>query len=124
MQANRRRDTKPELRVRSILHRRGYRFRVDYPIQTATRMRRPDIAFTRQRVAIFIDGCFWHLCPEHCRMPARNRDYWEAKLRGNNQRDRLVDLELRNAGWAVLRFWEHQGAAEAADAIEWLVQRR
>jgi DNA mismatch endonuclease (patch repair protein) len=118
MRATKRRDTRPELRIRSLLHRRGFRFRVDYPAQTATRAPRLDIAFTRCKVGIFIDGCFWHLCPAHCRMPTRNREYWETKLEGNALRDRVVDSELAEAGWLVLRFWEHEDADEVVAAVE------
>ena len=124
MQATRRRDTRPEQRVRSLLHQQGLRFRVDHPIQTAVRKRRPDIVFTRHRVAIFIDGCFWHLCPKHCRLPSRNRDYWVAKLEGNAARDRAVNEELEAAGWSVLRFWEHQPAGEIAALVEQALQPR
>ncbi len=119
MRATKRRDTRPEQRLRSLLHRRGLRFRVDHPIRTAAgRKRRTDIAFTRQKLAIFIDGCFWHQCPDHCRVPERNHDYWEAKLRGNAERDRLIDRELRDSGWIVLRFWEHESPERAAKEIE------
>jgi DNA mismatch endonuclease (patch repair protein) len=119
MQATRRRDTRPEQVIRSLLHRRGFRFRVDYPIRTAAgRKRRTDIAFTRQKLAIFIDGCFWHECPDHCRLPQRNRDYWQAKLSGNAERDRLVERELRGIGWTVLRFWEHERVEIVAARVE------
>lgn len=119
MQATRRRDTRPELLIRSLLHQRGFRFRVDYPIRTAAgRKRRTDIAFTRQKLAVFVDGCFWHQCPDHCRLPGRNRDYWEAKLGGNAERDRLVDGELRESGWTALRFWEHESPEDVAAAVE------
>jgi DNA mismatch endonuclease (patch repair protein) len=123
MRATKRRDTRPEQRIRSLLHRRGLRFRVDYPIRTAAgRKRRPDIAFTRLRLAVFIDGCFWHRCPVHCRLPTRNRDYWEAKLSGNAKRDQLVDREMRASGWTVLRFWEHEAPEKVAEAIEQVVR--
>jgi DNA mismatch endonuclease, patch repair protein len=119
MRATKRRDTRPEQRLRSLLHRRGLRFRVDHPIKTlAGRKRRTDIAFTRQKLAIFIDGCFWHQCPDHCRVPERNRDYWEEKLGSNAERDRLVDRELRETGWTVLRLWEHDSAETMAAAVE------
>jgi DNA mismatch endonuclease, patch repair protein len=122
MQATHRRDTRPEQRVRSLLHRSGLRYRVDYPIQTSVRKRRPDIVFTRQRLAIFIDGCFWHLCPTHCRIPTRNQDYWVAKLEGNAARDRAVDRELEALGWVVLRFWEHQPTDEIAALVKEALQ--
>lgn len=108
MAAIRRRDTKPEVTVRSALHRRGYRFRKDYAIRLGGKLIRPDIAFTRQRVAVFIDGCFWHCCPEHGRQPGVNGEYWSPKLQGNVDRDRRQTEALQNAGWRVLRHWEHE----------------
>src|SRR4051812_34004925 len=80
MQSNRRRDTLPELRLRSALHSRGYRFRVDYRVDIGGRRPRPDIAFTRLKLAVFVDGCFWHCCPEHGRPPLSNKGYWGPKL--------------------------------------------
>lgn len=68
---------------------------------------KPDFVFTKGKIAVFIDGCFWHGCSKHCRMPASNRDYWEEKIRRNTLRDREVNKNLRNKGWAVIRFWEH-----------------
>lgn len=108
MAAIRRSDTKPEVRLRSALHHLGYRFRKDYPIRVAGKLVRPDIVFTKCRVAIFVDGCFWHSCPEHGRQPAVNGNYWSAKLEGNARRDRDQTAALQAAGWTVLRFWEHQ----------------
>lgn len=69
---------------------------------------RPDFVFRAERVAVFVDGCFWHRCPLHCKMPANNQAFWEQKLSRNVERDRLVDRELRKAGWEVWRVWEHQ----------------
>lgn len=108
MAAIRRRDTKPEVALRSALHRVGYRFRKDHPIRIDGRLIRPDISFTRPKVAVFIDGCFWHCCPEHGRRPSVNGDYWSPKLEGNVRRDRQQTAALRSAGWIVLRFWEHE----------------
>jgi DNA mismatch endonuclease (patch repair protein) len=121
MEANRRRDTSPELRLRSLLHRAGHRFRCDYPVRAGGRTMRVDVAFTPQRLAVQLNGCFWHGCPEHGQVPAANREYWEPKLARNAERDREVDEALRAAGWTVLRFWEHTPAEEAADAVSrWL----
>ena len=114
MIANRRRDTSPEKAVRSLLHARGLRFRVDYPIPTAKRSIRVDIAFPREKLAILIDGCFWHGCPEHGTMPKHNRDYWEPKIAdpANRERDlRQVDL-LSEAGWLATRYWTHESPDE------------
>ena len=119
MRANRRRDTRPELRVRSRLHRLGLRYRVDVPVGLAGgRWARPDIVFTRQRVAVFIDGCFWHGCPEHGRKPGGANDgYWTAKIARNRQRDAEQGRGLEIAGWVVLRFWEHEDPAAVVAAV-------
>lgn len=116
MRANRRRDTSPELALRRELHRRGMRYRVDYPPVPGLRCR-ADVVFTRARLAIFVDGCFWHCCPIHATRPAANADWWLAKLEANVARDRRNDRELSAAGWSVLRCWEHETAAEVADRI-------
>jgi DNA mismatch endonuclease, patch repair protein len=118
MASIRRTDTAPERRVRSELHRRGYRFRKDFRIKLGTTNPRPDIVFTRWKVAVFIDGCFWHVCPEHAAAPKQNKTYWGPKLAGNVLRDRRHDAALVDAGWAVVRAWEHEDAALAADRIE------
>lgn len=118
MAAIRRRDTKPEIALRSALHRLGYRFRKDFPIRIDGRLIRPDIAFTRRRVAVFIDGCFWHSCPEHGRQPGVNGEYWSPKLEGNVRRDREQTTKLESLGWTVLRFWEHEPLDAALGAVE------
>ena len=117
MLSNRRRDTSPEIAVRRILHARGLRYRVDYPIRTAERTIRVDIAFPRARLAILIDGCFWHGCPEHGTMPKRNRDYWEPKIARNRERDRHQTELLSEAGWRALRFWSHEHPDEICNQI-------
>jgi DNA mismatch endonuclease (patch repair protein) len=117
MSANRRRDTEPELAVRSLLHAAGMRYRVDFPVQVEGVRIRPDIAFTSVSVAVFIDGCFWHCCPEHGTLPATNTSYWLPKLRANVERDEMHNHLLEKAGWTVLRFWEHELAEEAAASI-------
>ena len=107
MAANRRRDTAPELKLRSDLHRRGLRFRVDYPIRIeGLRPIRPDIVFSSARVAVFVDGCFWHGCPEHGSAPRTNSSYWLSKLAQTRARDRRTSNVLREAGWTVVRIWE------------------
>lgn len=118
MAAIRRRDTKPEVELRSALHRRGYRFRKDYPIRVEGKLIRPDIAFTKQRVAVFIDGCFWHSCPDHGRQPSVNGGYWSPKLEGNAIRDREQAAALRAAGWTVVRFWEHEDHEAVVAGVE------
>lgn len=115
--ANRRTGTKPEVRVRSALHRRGLRFRKDLLIRAGAIRVHPDVVFTRWRVAVFIDGCFWHGCPEHQHIPKTNREYWVPKLQANVERDRRVDRALVDAGWEVIRVWEHVDVEDAADEI-------
>lgn len=117
MQGNHRRDTRPEVQVRSELHRRGYRFRKDFLIATSDVRVRPDIVFTRWKLAVFLDGCFWHQCPEHGNLPRTNSEYWIAKLGRNVQRDRNVDASLGASGWVVLRIWEHETPVTAAEQI-------
>lgn len=113
MQANRRRDTGPELALRSALHAAGLRYRCDLRVDLPDGRRvRPDIVFTRKRIAIFVDGCFWHSCPEHGRMPAANTAYWSPKLERTQERDRDNTHALEAAGWTVIRLWEHQAVAE------------
>ena len=125
MRANRRKDTKPELALRRALHGRGYRYRKDYRLDLAGGTRvRPDIVFTARKVAIFVDGCFWHGCPEHGSRPAVNVWYWEPKLSRNAERDRAADAALAAAGWAVVRVWEHEPLeAATASVIAALNQR-
>src|SRR5580658_4658242 len=118
MKANRRVDTKPELALRRALHGRGYRYRKDYRLDLADGVRvRPDIVFTARRVAVFVDGCFWHCCPDHGSKPAPNTWYWEPKLRRNVERDRTADAALGQAGWIVVRLWEHESLDAAVDAV-------
>lgn len=127
MRGNRKWDTKPEKAVRSALHAAGLRFRKHYPISVETRggalVVRPDVVFTGKRVAVFIDGCFWHSCPVHGRMPTSNRDYWQPKLERNVARDRQVDAALARSGWAVVRVWEHEATEEALLRIQPLLDR-
>ncbi|MDP9412311.1 MAG: very short patch repair endonuclease [Actinomycetota bacterium] len=124
MRGSTRRDTKPELALRSELHRRGLRFRVDFPIEARGRRVRADVAFPRQRVAVFVDGCFWHRCPEHGRKPEVNLDYWQPKFRRNVERDRAVDAALRAAGWDVVRLWEHETVIQGANVVQRAVRER
>jgi DNA mismatch endonuclease (patch repair protein) len=110
------RDTRPEILLRSRLHRAGLRFRVQIRPVPALR-RTADIVFTRARVAVFVDGCFWHGCPAHYVLPATNWGYWSSKVVGNVARDRSTDQALAEAGWKVLRIWEHATLDEAEAAI-------
>jgi DNA mismatch endonuclease (patch repair protein) len=120
LKAIRRKDTKPELHVRSALHRQGLRFRVDFPLRIAgyPRLIRPDVVFTRARLAVFVDGCWWHGCPEHgARVTLRNENYWRTKIILNQERDLRQNDALARAGWVVLRVWEHEDAVIAAQVI-------
>lgn len=118
MLSNTRRDTGTELAVRRLLHARGLRYRVDFAPLASSARRRADVVFTRARVAVFIDGCFWHSCPVHATTPKRNANYWGPKLARNVERDRETTIVLEAAGWTVLRFWEHEEPAEVASSIE------
>lgn len=122
MKEQRRRDTKPEIALRSELWRRGLRYRVDHKV--VGNRRRVDIAFRRARVAVFVDGCFWHMCPDHSSLPKTNREWWLAKLEANVARDESTNAELERAGWTVVRIWEHEDTALAADRVEELVRGR
>lgn len=118
MRRNGRRDTRPEIALRAVLHRRGLRFRKDLPLRVPGRLVRPDVIFTRARLAVFVDGCFWHCCPIHGNQPRANSDYWRPKLARNVDRDRAVDSALTAAGWHVLRAWEHEAPELVADRVE------
>lgn len=107
------RDTTSEMALRRELHKRGLRFRV----QIRTLPGRPDIALTRARIAIFVDGCFWHRCPTHGTAPKNNAEWWAAKLDANVARDRLKDQKLRTLGWLPVHIWEHDDPAGAADIV-------
>jgi DNA mismatch endonuclease (patch repair protein) len=108
MAAVKRSNTKPEIALRHALHAVGLRYRKDYPLRLGCKLIRPDIAFTRSRVAVFVDGCFWHRCPQHGEVPATNVGFWSAKLEANAARDRQQDRLLAEAGWLVVRIWEHE----------------
>jgi DNA mismatch endonuclease (patch repair protein) len=113
MQANKGRDTKPELALRSAAHALGLRYRVSTRPLPAIR-RTADMVFTRARVAVFMDGCFWHGCPEHHTKSATNAAYWAEKVRRNRERDAETDRLLTEAGWRVIRIWEHEDPCQAA----------
>lgn len=115
MSTTKRRDTKPEVELRRALFRMGFRFRVDVPINGSRR--RTDIVFAADRVAVYVDGCFWHSCPEHGTVPKQNREWWVDKLAANKARDANTDERLEAAGWTVLRFWEHEDPDVAADRV-------
>lgn len=105
------RDTRPELVVRRLIHAQGLRYRVDQQVIPGLR-RRADLVFRPAKVAVFVDGCFWHRCPEHGRLPNANAEWWKAKLERNVERDRDTDDRLAGVGWTVVRIWEHDVRAD------------
>lgn len=121
MKANHGTDTKPEQTMRSALHRLGLRFRKHQrPVPEIRCI--ADVIFSRSRVAVFVDGCFWHGCPQHGTRPKTNVHYWDAKLARNGERDRRNNVLLRDAGWTVVRIWEHDDPMAAAHRIATLVR--
>ena len=122
MRRQRRQDTKPELLLRSELHAEGLRYRVHHPLPGLRR--RADVAFPKARVAVFVDGCFWHRCPQHGTQPGNNGEWWEAKLAGNVERDRDTDRQLAKMGWRVIRVWEHEATNQAAQRIARMVHKQ
>lgn len=123
MQANRGRDTGPELRLRSLLHRRGLRYRVHVRPLVGLR-RTADIVHRPTKVAVFMDGCFWHGCPDHFVEPRTNSAFWVPKIEANIRRDRETDAALVAAGWRVVRVWEHEDPSLAADRVILAVAER
>ena len=120
MRANRSRDSKPELAVRSAVHAFGLRYRVDVRPVAGLR-RKADLVFTRARVAVFVDGCFWHGCSAHHTVAETNAEFWAAKVARNRDRDRETDRLLAEAGWRVVRVWEHEDPVAAADRVRAIV---
>lgn len=112
----RQKDTDAEIALRRELFRCGLRYRVDYVVLAKPR-RVADIAFPGLKIAVFVDGCFWHGCPIHATWPKRNAELWRQKIEGNRARDADTNERLREAGWVVLRFWRHESAVEAAVTI-------
>lgn len=117
MQRQPRRDTNCELALRRELHRRGLRYRVDVALPELGRRRRVDVVFPRRRVAVLVDGCFWHGCPTHGTRPRANAGWWAEKITRNRRRDADTSAVLLGAGWVVLRVWEHEDVTAAADAV-------
>src|ERR1035437_5744959 len=123
MARQRSRDTGPAIDLRRHLYSGGWRYRLHETVVPGTR-RSIDIVFRRSRVAVFVDGCFWHGCPIHSSIPRSNERWWQEKLDKNIQRDRDTDMRLREAGWSVVRVWEHQDSSEAAVEIAAVVHHR
>jgi DNA mismatch endonuclease (patch repair protein) len=123
MKKQARRDTRPEMALRRELHRLGLRYRVDRTPIPGVR-RRADVVFVGARVAVFVDGCFWHCCPQHATQPKANADWWSEKLARNVTRDRDTDKRLEAAGWLVVRMWEHEDPQAVAGQVKVLVEQR
>ncbi|MFJ4581406.1 very short patch repair endonuclease [Streptomyces echinatus] len=123
MRGNRSRDTLPELALRRAIHSRGLRYRVCARPLPGLR-RTADLIFTRVKVAVFLDGCFWHGCPMHHKGTSRNSEYWAAKIHRNKARDEDTDRLLNEAGWVVVRVWEHEDPDEAAEKVADIVKTR
>ena len=123
MQAQARKDTTPELALRSLLHRQGLRFRV-HARPIASLRREADIVFRRARVAVFVNGCFWHGCEQHATWPKANARWWKEKIEANRRRDRETDAELDESGWLAIRIWEHDDPHVAAGIIAAAVEHR
>jgi DNA mismatch endonuclease, patch repair protein len=123
MQGNRNRDTRPEKAVRSAVHAMGLRYRVAARPLHGVR-RSADLVFRSRRVAVFVDGCFWHGCPDHFVLPRTNVAYWEAKIGRNRERDVETDGLLADAGWAVIRVWEHEDPNRGAERVRAALAQR
>jgi DNA mismatch endonuclease (patch repair protein) len=117
MQLQRRRDTGPELAVRRLVHAHGLRYRVNALLPIPGVRRRTDLLFTARKVAVFVDGCYWHGCPLHATWPKANATWWADKLAANVARDRDTDRRLQQLGWTVVRIWEHEDPADAARRV-------
>ena len=121
MRSTRQKDTPQELALRKVLHAHGLRFRVDYPVLGR---RRADVAFPRLRIAVFLDGCFWHGCPIHGTAPKTNAAWWKKKLQANGERDRDTTRRLAAEGWLVIRAWEHEDPNDVAADVARAVRSR
>lgn len=122
MQQQKTRNTGVEIALRSELHRRGFRFRVHRRPLRGVR-READIINASIKLAVFVDGCFWHGCPTHATWPKANDEFWRRKIEGNRERDRDTDRRLEEAGWSVVRVWEHESVSEAADRVMTVVEQ-
>lgn len=115
--------TDPELRLRRVLHSRGLRYRINRKPLTTMRCR-PDIVFGQAQIAVFVDGCFWHGCPDHASWPKANGEWWRDKIQKTRDRDATATRELVANGWLVLRFWEHEDPVVAADTVQEVLAER
>jgi DNA mismatch endonuclease, patch repair protein len=110
-------DTRPEVRLRKLLWSEGIRgYRIHYRLPG-----KPDIVFTKKKIAIFIDGCFWHKCPVCYQEPETRKDFWIKKIHSNIDRDKNVDEKLKNDGWTVIRIWEHEIRKDPENAVRKII---
>jgi DNA mismatch endonuclease, patch repair protein len=123
MRANKKTNTKPELRLRRALHAGGFRFLVNRQLQCGSVRVSVDLLFRRSRVAVFVDGCFWHGCPDHGSSPVTNGAYWAAKIDANRRRDQRVNVDLVAAGWTPILIWDHEPIAEAVDRVRDVIRK-
>lgn len=123
MRANRKRDTNPELRLRRQVHKLGLRYQLGRRIAGEPPVM-PDLVFAGAKLAVFVDGCFWHGCPDHGVQPRTNIDYWGPKIQKNKARDQRVDRSLQALGWQTVRIWEHEDPVKAAARIRSIVETR
>lgn len=123
MQSVRQKSTSAEFALRRKLHAYGLRYRIQVPVLTKPR-RVADVAFIGPRVAVFVDGCFWHGCPQHATWPKQNAEFWRAKILANQQRDRDTDERLRAEGWKIVRAWEHEPSERVAAKVATIVAKR
>jgi DNA mismatch endonuclease (patch repair protein) len=123
MQRVRQKNTSAESALRRELHARGLRYRIHVPVLTKPR-RVADVAFSTLRVAVFVDGCFWHGCPLHATWPKENAEFWRAKIVANRERDRDTDQRLRAESWKVVRVWAHEPPEQAAARIAVIIEKR
>ena len=119
----RQKGTRAEIDLRRALHAKGLRYRLHLPLLTKP-SRVADIVFSGAKVAVFVDGCFWHGFPEHASWPKNNADFWREKIETNRSRDADTDQRLHALGWATVRVWEHENASQAAIRIAELVDAR
>lgn len=124
LQRQAQRNTKPEIALRRSLHRSGLRYLVDAPLPLTGVRRRADLLFRGSKVAVFVDGCYWHACPIHATKPRQNADWWSAKFAANVARDRDTDRRMAEVGWAVVRVWEHEDPHDAAEHVRSVVRGR
>ena len=123
MQSVRQKHTSAESALRRELHARGLRYRVQVPVLTKPR-RVADVTFAHLRIAVFVDGCFWHGCPVHATWPKQNAEFWREKILANQERDRDTDARLKSQGWVVVRAWAHEPPAKVASRVARIVRAR